>query len=277
MLHIWKYTGAGNDFVILQKPQNMAFAALARCLCDRRFGVGADGALFVAEAEEGAAARMLYYNADGSRAAFCGNGLRCFAHFLHFTGQVPDDTFAVQTDCGPRQVWIEGPDRVRVTMGHAQQQTLPMALPGVGRAALVWMNVPHLVLFDGTGVGQLLELGPRLEKDSAFSGGVNVDLVCPGQDGIRVYTWERGAGHTLACGTGCCAAAFAAGLAPGQTMQVQAEGGRMQVSRDAAGQLYLAGPAVCCFFGSVPEGYFEAQCDIIGLVKACGAGKEGCG
>lgn len=240
MIGYTKYSGAGNLFAVADLPavpENKLPVLAARLCADG----GTDGALFC-EIRPAAAPRMHYYNADGSRAAFCGNGLRCFARYLADTRRA-SGRFFVETDSGLMQVQVDEGE-VTVQMGRPLLLECPLAsLPtGIEKAVFVQMNVPHLVLF-ARGAVDHTALGQRYVAHPAFKEGTNVDILTGGKDALQVYTWERGAGHTLACGTGCCAAAYAAGIAPGETLQVQAEGGTLRVYRDENDCLWLAGPA----------------------------------
>ncbi|MCI6639181.1 MAG: diaminopimelate epimerase [Pygmaiobacter massiliensis] len=243
------YSGAGNRFVVLDRPDKISeeqLGALSKTLCGKAQGFGVDGALYLVRQQS--IWRMLYFNKDGSRAAFCGNGLRCFASHLYRTGRVHTKTFLVQTDCGLRRAVILHHDLVQVEMGNARFCPCPkLPLPDfVQKAVLVEMNVPHLVLFTKKQPADLVERwGPVFEKNPAFLHRVNVNFVQKNGAKLKIATFERGAGHTLACGTGCCAAAFAAGLKAGQKMLIRAEGGLLWAEENAEERLYLTGPARC--------------------------------
>lgn len=250
-----KYVGAGNDFILLRGGTRQPWPELARRLCDRRRGIGADG-LLIAEKSECAAVRMRYFNADGSAAALCGNGLRCFAAWAVAEKLVEDADFCVETDAGVRQVSIEAQGCATVEIGTAQRCNLPLKqLPkGCLRAEFMLMGVPHLVLFyPHPERVPLAQLGRKLEQDAAFDHGTNVDLVGAVPGGLRIFTWERGSGHTPACGTGCCAAAATAGILPGESMRLYTEGGPLTVRCDAKGMLWLSGEAKFVFSGRIKE------------------------
>lgn len=246
-----KYVGAGNDFIIVeQKNISGSYSSFAQKVCDRHRGVGADG-LLAASVKNGIPV-MDYYNADGSSAAFCGNGLRCFAAWWAKKTDRVGEWFSVQTACGLRRVRVKN-NTATVEMG------LPIFLPcpklevaDCRKMLLVLMNVPHLVLFFDGALPDPAQLGPKLEHHPAFAPqGVNVNFVSQREDGTSIKTWERGCGHTPACGTGCCATAAAAGLLPGAHLQLQTDGGILTVKADSTGRLWLQGEAkrVCagCF------------------------------
>lgn len=278
MLKFAKMQGAGNDFILFDGTQGPLPQPekLARAVCDRRFGIGADG-LLIAMPDDGGGLQMLYYNADGSRAAMCGNGLRCFARYAREEGLVDRDVFTVRAADGVHQVQIlreEGAGlRVLVGMGRAEfaPAAVPTLLPGprvlekeleVAGARLsvscLRVGVPHAVLFvEALERVPLKLLGPKIERHPAFPQGINVDFVQPaGPNRLRIFTWERGAGHTLACGTGCCAAAAAAletGRCGAGRILLEAEGGLLEVARMPDGQLYLTGEADPICSGVVSE------------------------
>lgn len=253
-LRFEKWEGLGNDFVVIE-GQAMD-AAMARRLCDRRFGIGADGVLVVTPSPP----RMEVWNADGSRPEMCGNGLRCVAAWLIARGASADG-LRVATDAGERRCdgVVVGPDsfEIAVDMGHARL-TGPLAVTVQGREhrfAGVDMGNPHAVTFEPYTEEEIDVIGPAVAV--APPGGVNVEL-CQIVDPRRidVVVWERGVGRTLACGTGACAAAAAAceaGLAPyGEAIEVALPGGALSI-RVAAGTraVTMRGPARRVFTGEV--------------------------
>lgn len=256
-LRFEKWEGLGNDFVVVE-AQAMD-AALARRLCDRRFGIGADGVLVATASPP----RMEVWNADGSRPEMCGNGLRCVAAWLMARGAHPAsaDGLRVATDAGERRCdgVAVGPDsfEVSVDMGHARL-TGPLVVTVQGREhrfAGVDMGNPHAVTFEAYTDEAIDTIGPAVA--AATPGGVNVELCrVVGPRRIEVVVWERGVGRTLACGTGACAAAAAAcdaGLAPhDEAIEVALPGGALSV-RVAAGTraVTMRGPARRVFTGEV--------------------------
>jgi diaminopimelate epimerase len=249
-----KHHGLGNDFLVVFHPHVDDLPALARRLCDRRRGIGADG-LLVAESEPGYAARMWLYNADGSRAEMSGNGIRCFAQALAARrGDL--DPQLILTDAGDRFVTLEttdDPDTILATvdMGPVDPIAEPTGWADLGchpDRPVVHLSLgnPHSVVgVDDVGVVDLLSLGQKVPQ-------VNLEIVEPGehQHEIRMRVHERGAGITEACGTGACASAFAAarwGLATplDGKLVVQMDGGRATVTLDrpSPGRVTLTGPA----------------------------------
>ena len=249
-----KHHGLGNDFLVVFHPNADDLPALARRLCDRRRGLGADG-LLIAESEPGYAARMWLYNADGSRAEMSGNGIRCFAQALAARrGDL--DPQLILTDAGDRLVTLEAtddPDTILATvdMGSVDPIAEPTGWADLGchpDRPVVHLSLgnPHSVVgVDDVGVVDLLSLGQKVPQ-------VNLEIVEPGehQHEIRMRVHERGAGITEACGTGACASAFAAarwGLATplDGKLVVQMDGGRATVSLDSPspGRVTLTGPA----------------------------------
>lgn len=216
-LDLLKYHGLGNDFLVVLDPPSEPDAALARRLCDRHRGIGADG-LIAGETlgrGSGAVLRFRLWNADGSEAEMSGNGLRCLAHAGLDAGLVSaGEAFGVDTPAGRRHVVIErsgdGQAWASVDMGRAEVDG-DAERCNVGHGQLrVRVGNPHLVVAgpDPAGV-DVATLGPRLEASEPA--GVNVEFVTlgPGADELTMRVWERGVGETEACGTGSCAAAVA--------------------------------------------------------------------
>lgn len=243
-----KMQGLGNDFVIIEGPFHLSPDEIVG-LCDRRFGVGADGVLVVTRGDP---IRMEYWNADGSAAEMCGNGLRCVARLAYDRGWAPDRNFAVQTPAGGRGVRVleEGIEveigRPAMT-GHTVIDDLRYHLIDVGN--------PHAVtVVDDPSTTEVGTIGPRVETDPQFPNGTNVEFAAIGDDGVQMRVWERGVGETTACGTGIVAAAFVATKTNGleSPIRVSVPGGEAQVDlRD--GSAWLRGPAEYSFRGSVGE------------------------
>ena len=283
-----KYHGIGNDFILFADPEDRIelSSAVAARLCDRRFGIGADGVIRMAPGRDGADLFMDYYNSDGSIGEMCGNGIRCLALFARDEGLVDADQMAVATRSGVKLLQVAPDGRVRVDMGapvfdptaipvhwngpdalHVKldleaagggAETVPAALPVI-EATCLSMGNPHVLLFtDDLDTAPVTTLGPVLEHHPAFPNGTNVEWVLVESPGhIRVRVWERGSGETLACGTGACAAAVAARLLHGtrSTLAVTLPGGELDVfwegslTREAA--VVMTGPAVKTFGGDV--------------------------
>ena len=278
-MRLTKHHGLGNDFLVLLDPDasHPLDASVARALCDRHTGMGADGAIRAVPTTAGGRARvrMELYNADGSRAEMSGNGIRCLAQALALgwpgLGAVGDEV-AVATDAGLRVVEVlDRPDDVTHTMSVSMG---PAVIEGeapewtggaVTRALRVGTGNPHLVLEVGPGAAGLVP-GPPAGDDvdlvalgeavnAKVLGGANVHLVTPADGGIAVRTYERGVGLTRACGTGACAAAAAArrwGLV-GDVVGVLMPGGRAEVRLARGGtEAALRGPAT--YVGAVELG-----------------------
>lgn len=254
-----KMQGLGNDFVLIYGAVPEAAAPLCRRLCDRHFGVGADGVIFLSPSRV-ADCSMRIFNADGSEAMMCGNGIRCAGKYLYEKGIVPQKRMTVETRSGVKtlRLSVEGGrvESVLTEMGRAEVEQENVPLPdGVGAGMLISVGNPHLTVFveDAEAV-PLSVWGPRIERDPKFGGGVNVEFIealCDGR--LRMRVWERGCGVTLACGTGACAAVFAAvrrGVCrPGKPAEVVLDGGCLFVTADEDGNLLMEGPAVTVFEG----------------------------
>ncbi|MDP3542060.1 MAG: diaminopimelate epimerase [Elusimicrobiota bacterium] len=208
----WKLTGAGNDFVLLSGlPKGKSGAALARALCDRRSGVGADGLLVMSR--RAGKVRLDYWNADGS-AAFCGNGSRCAALWAAARGWVKGKEFTLDTNRGPLTARLTGKGRAEVTMPSPRGLRLGVNVKTEGRslqAHYVDTGVPHAVVFvPDIDKVRVDKVGRALRVHKAFGrAGANVDFVEIRKNLLFVRTYERGVeAETLACGTGVVAAAF---------------------------------------------------------------------
>jgi diaminopimelate epimerase len=266
----FKYHGLGNDFVVLDRRatgQDLT-AAESRALCDRHFGIGADGVLTVLPAQ-GAAARMVVHNADGSVPEMCGNGIRCVAKYLADADRGRPASLEIATGAGVLACELEwapeGVSRVTVAMGPAalEARSLPHGGPFVQRplegfsATAVSMGNPHLVLLDAPHA-VAARLGPELEHHPLFPERTNVEFVQRAAGGgLEVVVWERGVGLTLACGTGACAsvvAAVLAGSCPADAwVPVRLPGGTLEIRvRAGLGQVWLRGEARRVFQGSLP-------------------------
>lgn len=273
-MRFWKYHGDGNDFVVLDGVREHLDIDRDWCrrACDRHYGIGADGVLYVMPGE-GSDIVMKVINADGSEAEMCGNGIRCVAKFARDEGIVDSDDFTINTLGGLKKASVRrGSDgrvsSVRIDMGapildarkvpvDADGRFLdePFMVEGVRfRGSAVSMGNPHFITFDPLDPATIDRLGPVLERHPFFPRKTNVEF-CTVKDGeidIRVY--ERGAGWTLACGTGACASTVAAalkGLVPfDEPVKVHLPGGWLRITVDKDLQYVLMeGPAVLVFRG----------------------------
>jgi len=253
-----KHEGAGNDFLVVLDPEDAVRFSVAqvRLLADRRRGIGADGIIRVGPGRDGCDLSMELRNADGGEAEMSGNGMRCLAQAAVEAGLVSGPRFTVATAGGPRTVEYHPGDSpgwaaARVDMGPARLGPDQPQEFGDRRTRTVDVGNPHLVLLGpDTAVVDIAELGPKLQ--AAFDGGINVEWITAGRDEVGELldfrVWERGAGETLACGTGSVAAAAAArswgAVADAGTVRVRNPGGTLEVTlgADEGATTFLAGP-----------------------------------
>ncbi len=272
-LRFRKMQGAGNDFVLLNEiGSSLALSPeVVRKLCDRHFGVGCDQLLVVAEPQaDGANIAMKIFNADGTPAKQCGNGVRCFAKFARERGLVDADSIRVETAGGVVQASFLDDGQIRVNMGVPKFDpgAIPMlAGPRAKRYTLrldgekftigaVSMGNPHAVLLvDDAERAPVGVLGPKVQAHEWFPEGVNVgfmQVLSPEHGRLRVY--ERGVGETLACGSGACAA-LAVGLDQGvlgSSVRMDLNGGSLEVEWAGDGEpIWMTGPAADVFEGEI--------------------------
>ncbi len=291
-----KVQGAGNDFLLIDALGENAhlneidWSAAAPQICDRHFGVGADGIL-IAQDTDVAAARMVIVNSDGSDGEMCGNGFRCFTKYLvERAGMTPTNgALAIETGAGVLQADLSDMgastvDRVRVDMGRAwlQADDIPVAHEGPapilhhevvveGRTfdlTCVSMGNPHAVWFTDEEVDDfpLTEIGPLIERHPDFPKKTNFEIVnVLGRDHLKMRVWERGVGITLACGSGACAVLVAArlrGLADAAAT-VSLPGGDLEIAwdgpHDSSASVYMTGPASFSFEGQLDANLLSAQ------------------
>jgi diaminopimelate epimerase len=273
-MRFWKMHGLGNDYIVIdnrdEKISGNQAAELAKKLCERRFSVGADGLLFVSNSTI-ANVKMRIFNADGSEAEMCGNGIRCFAKYCYENGIAPKQEFAVETLSGIKNVWLTLKNgevsAVKVDMGapNWERSSLPMVGQGTcinenldvnGEAYKVTclsMGNPHCIIFvDKVEDFPVEQIGPKVENHKAFPKRTNVGFVqVLNHNELKVRVWERGCGETLACGTGTCAAVAAANKLGkvGNKVTVHVLGGDLQV--EVAKSLFLSGAAEKVFEGTL--------------------------
>jgi diaminopimelate epimerase len=275
-----KMQGAGNDFVVLDETRARLGLRTQqyRWLADRHFGIGADQILSVRPSPgHGIDFEYAIHNADGSEVEHCGNGARCFARFVRERGLTDKDLIRVKTLSQVLELRVRPDGRVTVDMGqpvfqHARipfdpqggapeaagyWEQWPLRVGGrVVPVAVLSMGNPHAVLLvDDVDTAPVATLGPQLEVHPAFPRKVNVGfLQVQRRDAIRLRVWERGAGETLACGTGACAAVVA-GIRFGELdarVDVQARGGLLSIQWEGEGHpVRMTGPAVTVFQGEV--------------------------
>ena len=270
-----KMHGCGNDYIYVdcfheKLPADVP--ALSRAISDRHFGVGGDGLILICPSEK-ADARMRMFNADGSEAEMCGNGLRCVAKYVHDHGIVRGTRLHIETGRGVLAVDMEieagKARRVRVDMGEPilQASDIPTTLPGnppvnvplaIDGVTLnftcVSMGNPHAVTFVDEITDQHVHgIGPKVEKHPAFPRRTNVEFIKANRAGdATMRVWERGSGETLACGTGACASAVAGVLTGKLARRVVMHllGGDLELHwSEADKHVYMTGPAVEVFSG----------------------------
>jgi diaminopimelate epimerase len=240
-------------------PGQSVERSFAMQLCDRHFGVGADGVLLIGPpSTRGAVASMTVWNADGSRPEMCGNGLRCVALEVRKQRGKGESELVIDTDAGPLVCkFVDG--QVEVAMGKlVDRGTVDVGLDGqTHRFKYLTIGNPHAVTFERYEAREVDRVGPRVSSSEVFPQGTNVEFALLGADGaIDLVVWERGVGRTLACGTGACATVGAACLAgvrqfdewtevrlPGGTLNVRVEKGSLSTS--------MRGPARLVFEGEV--------------------------
>ena len=277
MLRFTKMHGAGNDYVYVNGFEENVDdpAALAVRVSNRHFGVGSDGLIMILPSDK-ADCRMRVFNADGSEAEMCGNGIRCVAKYVYDHGIAHKDGIIIETGAGLLSLRVfpeKGKvDRVRVNMGipRLDRSEIPMigpegrvidepfiVLDRTFRITCVSMGNPHCVIFvDGTKNFPVEQYGSAIETHTTFPRRTNVEFVqVVGKDELQQRTWERGSGETLACGTGACAVAVAAflnGLA-GRKVKIHLLGGDLELEWSEEGPIYMIGPAVEVFSGILSD------------------------
>ena len=265
-----KMHGAGNDFVVLDarsRPWDIDGAAAQR-LADRRTGIGCDQLIVVGPARQpGADAFMTIFNPDGSEVSACGNATRCVAWML--MGENGNGYVTIETHAGLLSAQAAGPNRVAVDMGPARLEWdqiplaqavdtlhLPVAEGNLADPVGVGMGNPHAVFFvpDAEAV-PLSDLGPALEHHALFPERCNIEAAqILGPERIRMRVWERGAGITLACGTGACATLVAAarrGLT-GRKADIVLDGGVLTIEWLDNGHVMMIGPVALAYTGTLP-------------------------
>ncbi len=280
-MHFTKMHGLGNDYVYVNgfKEHVPDPAAVARAMSDRHFGIGGDGLILILPSTQ-ADCRMRMFNADGSEAQMCGNGIRCLAKYVYEHDIARKTLLHVETLAGTLELQLFPNaandaviDQVRVKMGEPrlQREQIPMkGAPGQVRhepldvdgttfeVTAVSMGNPHCIVFvDDPYTFDVAHWGPRFEHHPAFPEGVNTEFVQVVDDQtFNMRVWERGSGETLACGTGASAAAVACHLngKTGRRVTGQLLGGSLELEWNASdNQVYMTGPAVEVFRGDWSE------------------------
>lgn len=270
-----KLQATGNDFVLIDaRRMKRDWSALAKAMCHRNFGVGADGLLLILPSKA-ADFYMRMFNPDGSEAEACGNGLRCAARYAKESGLARGAEIRIETPAGIKRLQTRGRKSIQVAMG--KPILAPSAIPvivgrtgaratapvidyplAIGKMKLkitcVSIGNPHAVCFLEQPVDDfpLAEVGPKVERHPMFPNRVNFEIVnVISQSKLRARVWERGAGETLSCGTGACAIAVAARLKKltDNPVDIILPGGTLTVDWDGRGEVLLSGPAEVVFEG----------------------------
>ena len=274
-MKISKWHGLGNDFILTELPKSSTFdvRGVAPRLCDRHFGVGADGVVTIRHLS-GNAFEMRIYNADGSEPEMCGNATRCVGLYIKRRMLAHGNEFELHTKGGIVRPRVLENGTVRVDMGEPrlrrgeipvtgepESEAREVKLHAGGReftAFCVSMGNPHAVIFvPDIRTVELETWGPLFECDPQFPERINVEFAeVRGPQMVRMRVWERGCGVTLACGTGSCATAVAGRLSgrTGSRVTVLLDGGELQVEySEEDNHVYMTGPAVEVFRGELVE------------------------
>jgi len=273
-----KYHGLGNDFILIDNRSSstpVITPEQAVKLCDRHFGIGADGVIFALPAENGTDYTMRIFNSDGSEPEMCGNGIRCLAAFLaDLEGDAKNsDQYRIHTLAGVITPQLMADGQVKVDMGipkllageipttlsPANEKVINQPLEVAGKTwdvTCVSMGNPHCITFvDDVAAIPLESIGPQFEHHPAFPQRINTEFIqVVRPDYVKMRVWERGAGITLACGTGACAS-LVAGVLTGKSARiatVELPGGPLLIEWSEIDQrLYMTGPAERVFTGKV--------------------------
>lgn len=271
-----KMQAAGNDFVLINNLEyNKDLGKYAKEICDRHFGIGADGLIFCSESDR-ADIFMNFYNSDGSRAEMCGNGIRCFTKFIYENDIVKKDIIYVDTLAGIKKVKLDlnekkeiismsvsmgkidyNPKNVPCTLGNSNCLNEKVIVDGEEIIfSAVLMGVPHaIIIVDEFDEDKINTLGKKLESHKIFPNKINVNFVKKIDDKtIQIKTWERGAGRTLGCGTGSTATAgvlHKLKIISNNEMEVINDGGSLFIKVLDDGEIILSGNANNNFKGEI--------------------------
>lgn len=270
-----KMQGAGNDFLLFDGVKNKYenYSKMAKKLCDRRYGVGGDG-IMIAEESQVADIKMVYYNSDGSKGEMCGNGIRCFSKFIYEEEIVKKSEIKIETGDGIKTSYLNVNDKnkvdsIMISMGKGRlnSKEIPVLIEKekvvnekididgemiVFSAVLI--GVPHAVIIsEDLEKVDVNSLGEKMEKNELFPKNINVNFIqILDRDRIRIKTWERGAGRTLACGTGSCSGVYISNLLGlvDEEVVVETEGGILKI-RLQGDEVFMIGTAETTFKGEV--------------------------
>jgi diaminopimelate epimerase len=277
-----KYHGLGNDFILVDNRHQvdpLISPETAAAWCDRHFGIGADGVIFALPGQNGTDYTMRIYNSDGSEPEMCGNGIRCLAKYLEALetadGRAPQapHTYRIHTLAGVISPTLQPDGQVTVDMGHPillakdipttlgipddKVVNLPLAVAGQDwGVTCVSIGNPHCITFvDDVAAVDLDKIGPQFEHHPAFPQRINTEFIqVVRPDYLKMRVWDRGAGITLACGTGACAA-LVAGVLNGlcdRMATVELPGGPLRIEWSVTDdRIYMTGPAQQVFRGSI--------------------------
>jgi diaminopimelate epimerase len=259
-MHFTKMHGLGNDYLYVFGEVPADVRELSVRLSDRHFGAGADGMIYISPSNK-ADFKMRIFNADGSEAKMCGNGIRCVGKYVYEKGYTDKTRLSIETLSGVKtlDLQIRGGkvknvtvDMGKVTVGEEKE----IAVGGQTVCGIpVSVGNPHFVVFvPDAQTAPLQTVGPLIEKHPSFPEGVNAEFVqATGNNQLRMRVWERGSGVTMACGTGACAASAAAvhkGLCRHSVpISVQLDGGTLEIQVDPAGFVRMTGPAETVYEG----------------------------
>lgn len=272
-----KYHGLGNDFILIDNrasSEPIVTPEQAVKLCDRHFGIGADGVIFALPGTNGTDYTMRIFNSDGSEPEMCGNGIRCFAKFLaDLEGSTnPTSRLRIHTLAGIIIPQLTADGQVKVDMGEprllaeeipttlvtAREKVINQSLNVAGQTwsvTCVSMGNPHCITFvDDVAAIPLEEIGPQFEHHPVFPQRTNTEFIqATSRDYLKMRVWERGAGATLACGTGACASLVAGVLAGkcDRVATVELPGGCLQIEWSHDQKLYMTGAAERVFAGRI--------------------------
>ena len=270
-----KMQGAGNDFLLIDgfKYNLDEIVPKIKSLCDRRFGVGGDGIMVALPSTE-CDVKMYYYNSDGSQGEMCGNGIRCFAKFVYEKNIVKKDILKIETLAGVQTAVLNINDKgivekIEIEIGNIKYSPKDIVVNVEGENAFnkkltidgkeitfssIFLGVPHTVIFiEHEGQYDVNDIGSKIEVNPIFPKKTNVNFVLPlSNNEIKIFTWERGAGRTLACGTGSSSAALLCHKLKrmDSTIKVYTEGGELEV-QVLDDRVKLRGSAEITFEGTV--------------------------